>query len=159
MVSFTVTRSPFCKFPSPWSDIRPFMPWFVRRSVPSHQSPWRYLHRPSWARDQEDRSWEREQRMHRPHRQWRGGGYFSKPSVQPSVGGRSRIENETCVFTYMILISLGSNLGAAQQMLAYTSRGSVAEVECVAEPESTGKEGCECEGEHRVAWKRRTYAL
>lgn len=43
--------------------------------VPSRQWPWRYLHRPSWGRDQEDRSWERGRRRHQLHHRWHGGGY------------------------------------------------------------------------------------
>jgi hypothetical protein len=42
-------------------------------SVPSQQSPWRYLLRPSWATIPEDRSWEPEPRRHQPHRRSRGG--------------------------------------------------------------------------------------
>jgi hypothetical protein len=51
----------------------------VRRSLkhflPSHQSPSRCLHRPSWGIDQEDQSSAQGKMRHQPHRQWRGGGY------------------------------------------------------------------------------------
>ena len=36
--------------------------------------PWRYLHRPSWATDREDRSWGRGQKRHQPHHPWPSGG-------------------------------------------------------------------------------------
>lgn len=42
--------------------------------LPSHRWPWRYLHRPSWGRDQEDRSLGPERKRHQPHHQWPSGG-------------------------------------------------------------------------------------
>ena len=59
------------RFPLPAS-----ISYFVNfgRCLPSHQWPWRYLLRPSWGKDPEDRSWERGRKRHRPHHQWQGGG-------------------------------------------------------------------------------------
>lgn len=50
MVSLMVTRRPFCLVSE--ADIL----WGRGEHQPSHQSLWRYLHRPSWGTDQEDRS-------------------------------------------------------------------------------------------------------
>lgn len=106
MVSLTVTRRPFCLFanslsapvhsqevplnmamggPTRW-DMREGARWFV----PSHQSPWRYLHQLSWGKDPEDRSWAQGRKRHRPHLRWHGGGCNSITSA--SSGSSITIE-------------------------------------------------------------------
>lgn len=91
-----VTRRPFCF----WSEGEIARIGDVNK--PSHQWLSQYLHRPSWATDQGDRSWERELQMIRPHRQWRGGGCRIVSSRN------SEKQGEDLHDLYLIGIELGS---------------------------------------------------
>lgn len=160
MVSFTVTRSPFCRFPKVLGQI----------SVLScHSSCGEAYPVTSRLGDIFTDLLGRETKRTDLGSESRGCTDLTASGAEVAIVFQTRqfsgpqaegVVSRTGVrFTYMTLISLGSTLGAEQQMLAYTSRGSVAQVECVAELECTGKEGRVCEGERRVAWKRATYAL